>query len=516
MTDRTLYGWFAASAAVHGDRTALQIGGRRWTYRELAAHSDRTARLLLRRAGRAPRRIGLLASRSLLAYAGYLAVLRLGATVVPLNPAFPPGRNAAIARAAGVGLLLADGGEHPETPPGVPVFSPTEQELLAPAEDTGAVLPARPAGPDGLAYILFTSGSTGVPKGVPIRHRNVHAYLEHVVSRHGTGPGDRVSQAFDLTFDPSVYDMFTAWGSGATLVVPTRADLLAPVRFINRNRITHWNSVPSVISLALRMRALEPGGMPTLRRSLFCGEPLTLLQAGAWSRAAPGSVVENLYGPTEMTVTCAEYRLPADPGDWPRPANGTVPIGRVHPGLDHVVLDEGGRPARAGELCLRGPQRFPGYLDPADNAGRFLHFDGSTATGHDGRGPLTEEHWYRTGDRVTRHGNDLVHLGRTDHQVKVRGYRVELGEIEAVLREQPGVTDAVVLAGAGESGETELVAAYAGDGAAEEDLLCALAARLPGYMIPRRLAAFETLPRNENGKIDRVALRSALAGPGLR
>lgn len=110
--------------------------------------------------------------------------------------------------------------------------------------------------------------------------------------------------------------MYTAWGSGATLVVPARAELLAPVRFVNRHALTHWNSVPSVISLAKRLRALGPGSMPTLRASMFCGEPLTLQQARAWQRAAPNSSLENAYGPTELTVTCTAYRLPEDPGHW--------------------------------------------------------------------------------------------------------------------------------------------------------------------------------------------------------
>lgn len=122
-------------------------------------------------------------------------------------------------------------------------------------------------------------------------------------------PGSRVSQTFDLTFDLSVFDMFTAWGGGATLVVPSREDLLAPVRFVAEKRLTHWFSVPSMVSYAQRLRSLRPGSMPTLRWSLFCGEPLTTHQATAWQRAAPGGVVENLYGPTELTISCAEYRL---------------------------------------------------------------------------------------------------------------------------------------------------------------------------------------------------------------
>ncbi|WP_424186713.1 amino acid adenylation domain-containing protein [Actinokineospora sp. G85] len=506
----TMYHWFAASAAAHGDQTALVVGERQLSYAELTGLAERIAALLIERAnGTVPARVGLLSARNVLAYAGYLAVQRLGSTVVPLNPSFPVTRNASIARAAGLDVVIAAPETDSDLP--VPVLRLDQEQLDELATTPAPALPEPTAGPHDLAYILFTSGSTGTPKGVRLQHRNATSYLRHVVARYGAGPGDRFSQTFDLTFDPSVYDMFTAWGSGAALVVPTRGDLMSPVRFVNRHGITHWNSVPSVISLATRLRALRPDSMPTLRWSLFCGEPLTLQQAEAWRAAAPNTVVENLYGPTEMTVTCTEHRLPADPAQWARPVNGTVPIGAVYPGLEHLVLGEDGRRADDGELCLRGPQRFPGYVDPANNVDRFLSFDGEVATAYDGAAPLTDDHWYRTGDRVAVQDGELVHLGRLDHQVKVRGYRVELGEIEAALRERPGVTDAVVLAVPGEEGEVELVAACTGEAGDPDDLLTALSTRLPAYMVPRTVAVLDLLPLNQNGKVDRKALSAGLA-----
>jgi amino acid adenylation domain-containing protein len=506
---RALYDWFEASAAAYGDHVALRTAGRTLTYAELTALSDRlAAELLSLLDGRVPDRVGLLAARTVTAYAGYLAVQRLGATVVPLGPSFPPARNAAITRAASLDAVLRDRSAGTVHELGVPLLSLSDADLIDAnsARATGpsvSVLPERSPRPDGLAYILFTSGSTGAPKGVPVQHRNVDAFLAHVVPRCEAGPGARLAQTFDLTFDPSVFDMFVAWGTGATLVVPTRGELLSPVRFINRHGITHWNSVPSVISLAMRLRALKPGSLPTLRRSVFCGEPLTSQQADAWQRAAPDTVVENSYGPTELTVTCTTHRLPRDPAHRPRTDNGTVPIGAPYPGLDIRLQD--------GELCVRGPQRFPGYLDPANNAGRFLTPDGLP---YDTSTPLTDAHWYRTGDRVAplEGGPDgtLVHLGRQDQQVQVHGYRVELGEVEAALRDQPGVTDAVVLAVTASDGGTELTAAYTGHAGDEPSLRTALRGRLPAYMVPATLTALDTLPLNANGKIDRGALGTAL------
>ncbi|WP_063727887.1 amino acid adenylation domain-containing protein [Streptomyces sp. RTd22] len=508
-TDRSLYAWFADTARRHPDAVALEVADTAHTYAGLRELAERLAlRLTAEAGGVPPARVGLLAGRTLTAYAGYLAVQRLGATVVPLGTGFPVARNAAIAEAAALDLVLAEPGCDTAGLP-VPVLT-AGPEAESATEAAEAPLPETAPDREDIAYILFTSGSTGTPKGVPVRHRNVAAYLTHVIDRYGLGPGDRLSQTFDLTFDLSVFDLFAAWGSGATLVVPHDHDLVAPVRYVNRERITHWFSVPSVVSFAMRLRNLAPGSMPTLRRSLFCGEPLTAAQARAWQAAAPGSVLENLYGPTELTLSCTQYRFDAtaDLGE-----GDTVPIGEPYPGLDALVIDEDGHPATEGELCVRGVQRFPGYLDPRDNAGRFVRHTGDrAAVVEDCPEQPGEELWYRTGDRVRQdpaHG--LVHLGRLDQQVKVRGYRVELGEIEAVLRSRPDVRDAVVVAVPGPRGESRLMAAYTGDTAEPGPLLDAVRERLPGYMVPDALTRFESFPLNTNGKIDRRAIGQVLA-----
>lgn len=508
---QTLYAWFARTADRFGDHTALEVGTEELTYGELRDLAERlAARLVAANGGAPPGRVGLLASRSVTAYAGYLAVVRTGAVVVPLNPEFPPARNAAIAAVAGVDLAVADtSGAGAEL--GVPLLVAGPEELAALVTEPFTELPPCPATPDDIAYIVFTSGSTGVPKGVPILHRNVCAYLTHVVSRYEVGPGSRLSQTFDLTFDASVYDLFAAWGSGSTLVVPMRSQLLSPVKFANTHRLTHWFSVPSMVSFASRLGTLVPGSMPTLRWSVFGGEPLTLAQARAWQAAAPASTLENLYGPTEVTVSCTEYRLPRRPEDWPKPANGTVPIGTCYPSMEFLLLDEDGGPGTDGELCVRGPQRFPGYLEPANNAGRFVALDENGAVHHyTGSSPLTDQHWYRTGDRAAVQDGQLVHLGRIDHQVKIRGYRIELGEIEARLREQAGVRDAIVVAVEGPDREKDLEAAVSGAGCDPEQMYAALGARLPPYMIPRRITVLDELPLNPNGKTDRLALAAAL------
>ncbi|MEV0386654.1 AMP-binding protein [Nonomuraea sp. NPDC050643] len=504
MTGPSLYDWFARSAARHADLPALEIGGRSWTYGELERAANRLGAALRRRHGSTPRRMGLLTGRTFSSYAGYLAGLRLGATVVPLHAEGPPERNRLVAATSGLDLVLADTAgtgrlaEVAEAAGATAVALPAALDGLGP--ETG--FPPEPVGQNDVAYILFTSGSTGLPKGVPVTHANVDAYLRSCSMRYPMGPGDRLSHNFDLTFDPSVFDLFLGWGKGATVVVPAGAEALRPSVYVNRRRITHWFSVPSAISFALRTGDLRPGSMPGLRWTLFGGDRLTMRQAKAWSEAAPNSVIENTYGPTEVTVFCMVYRLPPEPRDWPETSNGTLPIGGPLPSVRHLIIDEAGRPADEGELLLRGPQRFPGYLASSDDIGRFCHGDGSQPrSDHSGH-----EHWYRTGDRVGVQGGELVHLGRLDQQIKIRGYRVEPGEVEAVLRQHPAVDDVVVVPAHAAVSDRGLVAVYTG----RRDLAAELAAlardSLPAYMLPQRFEHRPSLPLNDNGKVHRKLL----------
>ncbi|MFG3077416.1 AMP-binding protein [Streptomyces sp. NPDC048225] len=501
----TLWDRFVRTAHHHPGRPALTAGTETLSYERLLACAETLVARLCADAP-APGRVGLLALRTPATYAAYLAVQRLGAAVVPLNPAAPPGRNETVVRQSGATVVLADAagdaGPAGRAAPVVPV-------ALTDAAAGPDIAHLSGPNPSDTAYILFTSGSTGRPKGVVIRHANTDAYLDHAVARTGAGPDSRLSQTFDLTFDPSVFDMFVAWSTGAHLVVPVRDELLDPAGFVARHELTHWFSVPSVVSLAARLRRLAPGTMPTLRWAAFAGEPLTLRQARAWAVAAPAARLENLYGPTELTVTCTGYRLPADPARWPDHRNGTLPIGTAHPGAETLVVDERMRPAEEGELLVRGAQRFPGYLDPADDVDRFAGGDAAAGLTPYNGGPLTDAHWYRTGDRVVRDGDGLVHLGRLDSQVKISGYRVELGEIEQALRSLPGVVDAVVVVRDERAG-TVLEAVHTGDGGDPAALSAALHERLPAYMVPRTLLHLPELPLNLNGKTDRTAVAATL------
>jgi amino acid adenylation domain-containing protein len=502
-----LWEWVVQAVDSHAHLVAIESEDVAVTYEELAQRAAAIATLL---PDTAPgTRVGLLASKTPVAYLSYLAILRAGGVPVPLGLQWPPARVAAIAELAALEVTLAEPGTDAHADAlrerGVRVIEPTERDV---ARETR--VPARPAALDDVAYILFTSGSTGVPKGVPIRHRNVSPLVELTSRRFELAPGARVAQTYDLTFDPSIFSVFATLACGATIVLPGRRDWLDPVAFVRTREITHWTSVPSMISLARRLRLLEPCTMSGLRHSLFCGEPLTLEQADAWHRAAPESALCNAYGPTETTVFTADYLLPSERDEWPRTVNGTVPIGEAYPHMEAAVVDEEGAPSTTGELVVRGAQRFDGYLEPSENANRFVAFDGARATPLGVAESYTADAWYRTGDAVTCGDHGLVHLGRLDNQVKVRGYRVEL---EAVLRRWPGVVDAVVVPVPGELDDIDLCAVYTGDRAPREALVEFMRERVPPYMLPRRLEHLEELPLTVSGKIDRRRIAAELEQP---
>jgi len=515
MTTRRLYDWFAGSVGRADTATAIEVTGLALSYAELHAAVERMAARIMEASGRRPARVGLLTSRSLVSYVGYLAIQRLGAAVVPLNQGAPVARNLMITKDAGLDATIVDdtsAKQLPEYPlqAGIPIVDLTGDRWRALLESgTGDLPPPELGGGEDIAYIIYTSGSTGTPKGVPATHANVSALLTDNITRFGFASDCRVSQTFELFFDGSIVDLFATWGTGATLCVPQHSDVFAPVRFVNEKRLTHWLSVPSIISFARRLRALAPGSMPNLRRAMFGGEPLTLEQVEAWQAAAPNARINNCYGPTEVTCICTGYEVPADRAAWPVTSNRSMPIGNIYPHLDYVLLDDDLRPCEDGELCLRGPQRFPGYLDPSENAGRFLSFDGGVGQVYDGSEPLTALHWYRTGDRVRHEYGELVHLGRVDGQVKVRGNRVELGEIESALRRHPAIAEVVVVTVTAADGEIDLHAAYTGD-PVDDAGFAGLLAELPVYMRPRAYHHRDSIPLAANGKVDRKGLAAEL------
>jgi amino acid adenylation domain-containing protein len=504
---RSMRSGFLRSAAATPDAPALVVGPRTWTYAELEATARSWAGAVVERLERAPRRVGFLGYRSELSYAGTLAALLAGAAFVPLNPRFPAQRTRAMVRAADLDAILVEDAHAEALSEALEGLEDPPLVVAPQGEPAPALEALPPVLPGDVAYLLFTSGSTGVPKGVPVTHANVAHFVDAMSDRYDIRPDDRLSQTFDQTFDLSVFDLFMAWEHGACVYSLRPIDLVAPSAFVRRHELTIWFSVPSIPALMRKKGLLEPDSLPTLRWSLFCGEALPRETAQAWQAAAPSSTVENLYGPTELTLACLAYRW--DPVRSPAECVGDfVPIGRPYPGLGALVVDEARRPlppGEAGELLVCGPQTVPGYWrDPQRTAERFLDLEVEPGE------PAVR--FYATGDRVVRReGGDYVYLGRTDEQVQVRGFRVELGEIETALREAPGVVQGIACGWPMRDGVAEGVVAFvSGAGVEPAAVTEEVRRRLPEYMVPDEVVAVDEMPLNPNGKVDRKALQRRL------
>ncbi|MFE7268096.1 amino acid adenylation domain-containing protein [Streptomyces sp. NPDC057592] len=509
MTDRRelLNSGFLRSAERYPDNPALRLRGTEWSY----AHLDHIARCwateLSNSDGGPPKRVGLFAHKSLASYAGMLAALYLGATVVPLNRKFPLERTRLMVEVSDVDAILADEASAPQ----LPAVLGSKKIRASIFSDSGRcesrpMTAPLPVDPDEVAYLLFTSGTTGLPKGVPISHRSITHFLDAMTERYDFGPGDRFTQNFDQTFDLSMFDLFMAWQSGGCLVPMDPIHQLAPFRFIAQNGISVWFSVPSVPGLLRENGSLTPNSLSTLRWSLFCGEALPAESARIWQQAAPFSVVENLYGPTEVTVACMAHRWSSRAANAGR-SNGTVPIGVPIQGMHADLFSSQLELATdcEGEICLAGPQVFSGYWkNPALTAKALFE-----ARGSDG----AMRTWYRTGD-VAKFNDDgeFIFLGRIDQQVKINGMRVEPGEIEGELNNQKGVTRSAVVAVAGSAVSTaRLVAFVCGNELTEgagSEIQRELRKHLPSYLVPHRIEVISEFPLNSNGKIDRSALKA--------
>lgn len=482
MVSTNLRDWLLQSAAAHAEQPALWVDDRLFSYRHLISQGFGVANALRE----VPtRRTAVLSDRHLASYVGIIGAVLAGHAYVPLNPHHPVERLKSILRRADVGALVISQQALDafrqliaESPP-MTVIVPDGADLtLEPFE-------VAVAAEDG-AYLLFTSGSTGEPKGVMVSQRNVMAYVANVQRRYELSPQDRMTQLFDLTFDLSVHDLFVTWGTGATLYCPPEGSRKAPFNFLRQHRLTHWFSTPSTVAFMDRLHMLRPGCFPDVRLSLFCGEALPTALAAKWRLAAPNSVIDNLYGPTEATIAFTAFRLPDDLSGLPE----IVPIGRAFDTQATTISGE-------QELLLCGSQVTDGYWRQPDlTADRFRHG------------------WYHTGDRVSDGCYGLEYRGRLDRQVKIFGNRVELFEVEGVLRAAALCDSVAAIAWPMRDGMAQGIVGLVPETAAASDTILTMCRqRLPGYMVPSRVIRVADWPLNSNGKTDYSAL-AALLGTG--
>ncbi|QKW09297.1 amino acid adenylation domain-containing protein [Streptomyces sp. NA04227] len=514
--DSRLHELIAAQAARTPDAVAAQVAGASLTYRELRDSARRLA-AHLGDLGVAPGSIvGVHQERSLDLVVSLLAVLMAGGAYLPLDPELPAARLEFQIEDAGVGTVLSTSGPAERlaerlTGDGTKVVAVDRLLPELPATDA----PLSLGTPSDTAYVIYTSGSTGTPKGVAVPHRGVVNRLLWMQEEYGLGADECVLQKTPFTFDVSVWEFFWPLLAGARLHLAEpgeHRDPRALATKIREHRVTTVHFVPPMLDLFLAEPAAAE--LPGLRRVVCSGEalrPETVARfLSRYGSGAHAPALFNLYGPTEASIDVTHWRCTG------RDTGGPVPIGRAVANTGLYVLDPGGEPLPfgvPGELHIGGVQVASGYLNrPEQTAERFVPDPFGPAEGEGAQGPHRKGEGrggtlYRTGDlAVLREDGVVEYRGRIDHQVKVRGFRIEPGEIESALLALPGVTSAVVTSPQQADGQRQLLAHVVAADATAESLTAALGERLPEYMVPSRIVLLDALPLLPNGKVDRRAL----------
>ncbi len=490
------------------ERIAVSASGGATCYRELDARSNRlSARLAARGVG--PNvLVGLCARSSVEAIVGMLGILKAGGAYVPIDPKYPAERVAYLLADCAVKVVVGTA----DTPD---VGDDRELVRVDIDDDGDAPVPADRVGPEDLAYVIYTSGSTGRPKGVTVEHRHAVRLFEQTQSWFGFGPDDVWAQFHSLSFDFSVWEIWGALLHGGRLVVVPDSTTRSPSELVSLLRtegVTVLNQTPSAFHqlLSVLFTSSQPPDVTddlALRYLIFGGERLTPRMLRPWIERHGDRVpaLVNMYGITETTVHCTYRPISTTDLDG---AEGISPIGVPIPDLRLHLLDCGGDPVPdgvPGEMYVAGAGVARGYLNRPDlTTARFV----------EGPSGIDEDRVYRTGDRAVRlPGGDLAYLGRVDDQLKVRGFRIEPGEVEACLMQVPEVGRAIVVARDFGGGDVRLVAfllpsadvvvdAVALAGVAERRVV----AHLPRHLRPSLYEVVSEIPMNLQGKVDRDAL----------
>lgn len=515
------------AASRYPDNKAVVYKGREATYRELEELSNGLARILCEGGVRRGDRVGIYLNKSVESIVAVFGILKAGAVYVPLDPLAPLKRLSYIVQNCGIRGLVATGEKLLALADALPERTTLETAVLADPDASGA--PGVPRGlavarwsqvrqrasssspgaaliEDDLAYVLYTSGSTGEPKGVMISHRASLTFVNWAHRCFGVTCADRVSNHAPLHFDLSVLDIFAAVKAGAA-ILPVPEELSAFPRdladFIERERISIWYSVPSVLSRMVLHGDLKRHRFSKLRTVLFAGEVFPVKYLRELMERIPHAAFYNLYGPTETNV-CTYYPVPPLSPERVEP----IPIGKPCANTEVFVVGEQREPVsagEAGELLVRGPSLMKGYWGMAEKTQLVLVPQPAHGAG---------ERVYRTGDLVQQDpdGNYLF-LGRRDSMIKSRGYRIELGEIESALYSHPSVQEVAAVPIPDEllgNIIKAVVVLREGCEATSQHLKAFCSERIPKYMTPAEIEFRPSLPKTSTGKVDKTLLRQEL------
>ncbi|MEO7288268.1 MAG: amino acid adenylation domain-containing protein, partial [Jatrophihabitantaceae bacterium] len=501
---RCLHTGFELAAAGEPDAIAVVQQGRRWTYAEINRAANRLAHYL-RGQGIGPDvRVGICLPRSARLLIGVLAVLKAGGAFVPIDPQHPPARVASMVTGSRCALMITESGLagalDAEASP--QLLLDRDAELLAdqPSSDL-----APSAGPDNLCYIIHTSGSTGIPKPIALRHQGVTNNLEDLNSRFEVGADDSVLALSSPSFDMSIYEFLGLTAAGGTVVIPDPELVRDPAHWaqlIAEEQVTIWNSAPALLGLLTDQSELAGNSLPSLRLALLGGDWVPLTLPDRARQASPALRVIVMGGATEASIHSTIFEVTELDPAWT-----SIPYGRAMANQRTYILDEAGQPVPPGvpgELQLAGTGLARGYLDqPELTAARFHEWS---------YGQIQGERLYRTGDLARYDRDGLIELlGRIDLQVKINGLRIELGEIESVLLGHPAVRQVATAARDNQLvGYVVLEKASSGsdvhDPIVADQLIKLAAERLPDYMVPSHVVVLDRLPLSPNGKVDRAAL----------
>ncbi|MCH8567111.1 MAG: amino acid adenylation domain-containing protein [Balneolales bacterium] len=528
-----IYDWSREKAHTHGNYIAVTLGDEHLNYADLESESNRLAGLLLSSGLEPGARVGLYMKKTPKALIAILGILKAGGVYVPLDYKSPATRVSKIIKASDPSFIFID----PDTVYNYQDVLFTDCELnniswvwmanspVLFGDDSPPVfgyedLKSQPdiahkceRGKNTAAQILFTSGSTGEPKGVVITHKNIMSFISWAASYFNMNAGDRTACHSPLHFDLSTFDIFGAFASGSHLYLVPAEISISPKKladFILHNSINQWFSVPSALSYLARFKAIPAGGFPNLKRLIWCGEVFPVPALQYWMKKLPHAQFTNMYGPTEATIASSFYPLSSVPGTFDE-----IPIGTACKGENLMVLNRdmsATKTGKTGNLYISGDGLSPGYWnDPDKTNDAFCMY-----TNTDG----TLIRIYKTGDLAMVAENGLIYFkGRADYQIKSRGYRIELGEIEAALSADEALKEyAVVPVNKRGFEGTSIGCAYVGGGIKNGDLAIHLKNKLlkkiPGYMIPHFWQEYDdSLPRNGNGKIDRRRLADEFESP---